>query len=91
MASTPIYSGQITEEQMNSGQTYRVQFSYGTFTSACKVTQSGRRYYYIYKRINGKLYKGYLGKCGTITRDKLHQATMKVASKIFCDIGFYPY
>ena len=84
------YSSQITTEQMNSGQSYRIKFSYGTFGAACKVTQSGT-YYYVYKRANGKLHKTYLGKCGEITKDKLRRAAMKVANKVYAEIGHYPY
>ena len=91
MAHPPIYSSQITSQQMNSGQSYRVSFSYGTFTAAPRVTQSGGIYYYVYKRVRGKLYKAYLAKCGEITKEKLHQATMKVANKILAQIGHYPY
>ena len=80
MANETFYSGLLTDEQMNSGESYRVQFSYGTFSIyAKKVTQ---QIYYSHRRKRGKLYKTYVGKCGSVTKDMLHQATMRLLSRI---------
>lgn len=81
MANHTYYSGLIRPEEMNSGQSYRVKFSYGTFSIAARVTQSGI-YYYALKRANGKLHKVYVGRCGTITHDVLHRATMELSQRV---------
>ena len=84
MANQTFYSGLLTDEQMNSGASYRVQFSYGVFSIyAKKVTQ--QVYYYAHRRKRGKLYKVYVGKCGSVTKDLLHQATMRLLSRIEAD------
>jgi len=78
MANQTYYSGLLRPEQINSGEGYRVQFSYGTFSIAPKKLPNGGVYYYAYKRVRGKLHKSYVGKCGDITHELLHQATMKI-------------
>lgn len=89
MANPTYYSSLIRPEQMNSGKGYRVHFSYGTFSIAAKVTQSGV-YYYAHKRVDGKLYKTYVGKCGEVTHRLLHQATMKLSNRIYNELGIVP-
>lgn len=86
MARPAIFSGQITPEQMNSGEGYRVRFSYGTFSIAPKVTQSGT-YYSALKRHRGQLFKVYVGKCGQVTHERLHQATMELLNKAYVATG----
>lgn len=76
MARKAVYSSLITDEQMNSGEPYRVKFSYGTFS----IIPQGN-YYYAYKRANGKLYKVYIGKVGEITKELLHQAASRLDYK----------
>ena len=54
MAKRAIFFGQLTDDILNGTEGYRVCFSYGTFSIAPKVTQSGR-YWYAYKRHKGQL------------------------------------
>jgi len=83
MAKQLYYAGRMTDEQMNSGASYRIKFSYGTYTiSPTNNLSMFGLYYYAYKRQKGKLFKVYVGKCGEITKDKLHRATMKLNWKI---------
>jgi hypothetical protein len=86
VAKRAFFSGQITDDQMNSGESYRVRFSYGIFSIAPKVTQSGT-YYYAVKRHKGRLFKVYVGKCGEVTHDLLHQATMVLLNKAYVATG----
>ena len=78
MAKRSIFGSELTHENMNTGQGYRVRFSYGVFSISPKVTQSGI-YYYALKRHQGRLFKVYVGKCGEITHDLLHRVTMELA------------
>lgn len=89
MANKTLFSCLMRPEDMNSGKGYRVCFSYGTFSISPKKLPSGI-YYYVYKRVRGTLYKSYVGKCGDITHKLLHQATMRVAHRIFADVGHLP-
>jgi len=90
MARRAIHGSQLKHEDMNTGQGYRVKFSYGVFSIAPKVTQSGT-YYYATKRHQGRLFKVYVGKCGEVTHDLLHQATMALQNKAISATGrMYP-
>jgi hypothetical protein len=80
MAKQARLFGELTETQINSGQSYRVSFSYGTF-SVVPTCIGGHLYYYVHKRVDGQLYKVYLGKVGKVTKEDLHEATMKVSQK----------
>ena len=86
MAKRAIFFGQLTDDILNGTEGYRVCFSYGTFSIAPKVTQSGR-YWYAYKRHKGQLFKVYVGKAGEITRERLHQATMELNHKAYSVTG----
>jgi len=86
MAKRAIFFGQLTDEILNGTESYRVKFSYGTFSIAVKVTQSGR-YWYAYKRHKGRLFKTYIAKDGKITRKRLHQATMELNHKAYSVTG----
>ena len=86
MAKRAITLGQLTDETLNGRQSYRVKFSYGTFSVAPKVTQSGV-YHYAVKRHKGQLFKVYVGKAGTITPKRLHQATMELNHKAYSVTG----
>ena len=77
MARAAQRASSMTHQELNSGESYRVQFSYGTFSVAAKVTQSGV-YYYAVKRVQGKLYKAYVARCGQVTPERLHQVTMRL-------------
>jgi len=88
MARRAIYFGQLTEQVMNSGQSYRVRFSYGTFSIAPKVARSGT-YYSAVKRHQGRLYKVYVGKCGEVTAQRLHEATMELLHKAYVGSGIW--
>ncbi|MEJ5311759.1 MAG: hypothetical protein WHX52_18510 [Anaerolineae bacterium] len=81
MAKSAINLGLLTSATMNGNNSYRVSLSYGVFSIARKVTQSGV-YYYASKRVAGKLYKVYVGKQGEITQDLLHKRTMELEQKI---------
>jgi len=89
MARKGIYFGQLTEDVMNSGASYRVDLSYGKFTLSPQKLPNGATYYYALKRSRGKLYKAYVGRRGAVTRDDVHKATMKVAHAILRDTGYY--
>jgi len=84
MAKQAINYGQLTGSELNSGRPLRVSFSYGVFSIATKVTQSGA-YLYVHKRVRGKLHKVYLGKLGDVTKNDLHKATMGLRAKY--DLG----
>jgi len=86
MARRAIFFGQLTEETLNGSESYRVRFSYGTFSIAVKVAQSSV-YHYALKRHKGQLFKVYVGKAGQITRDRLHQATMELNHKAYSATG----
>jgi hypothetical protein len=86
MAKRALCGVELTTEAMNSGKSYRVKFSYGVFSIAAKVTQSGV-YYSVVKRHKGRLYKVYAGKCGEITHELLHQATMMLQAKVYAASG----
>ena len=86
MAKQATYFGQLTDDQMNGDQGYRVKLSYGVFSIAAKVTQSGR-YWYAYKRAAGRLFKVYIGKGGEVTKDALHEATMALSAKVYRETG----
>jgi hypothetical protein len=86
MAKQAIYSGLLTRETMNGDQGYRVKLSYGVFSIAPKVTQSGR-YWYAYKRSSGRLFKVYIGKGGEVTKDMVHKATMALIAKVRAETG----
>jgi len=86
MARQAIFSGQLTADTMDGTEPYRVRFSYGVFSIAARVTQSGR-YWYTHKRADGKLYKTYVGKQGEVTHDTLHRATMALMDKIRAETG----
>ena len=88
MAKQAIYSGQLTSETMNGSESYRVKFSYGTFSIAVKVTQSGV-YHYAVKRHHGQLFKVYVGKAGEITKERVHQATMELGHKAYAATGVW--
>ena len=91
MANKTFYAVLLRPEQINSGESYRVKFSYGTFSIYAKKISSSRAanvtqaYYYAHKRKHGKLYKVYIGKCGNITREKLHEATIRLIIRIEAD------
>lgn len=88
MARREIHIQSLTHKQMNSGDSYRVRFSYGTFPITAKKTKSGT-YYYIVKRVDGELKKRYLGKCGHITMETLHRGTMNFLHENQSDCRFY--
>lgn len=88
MAKRALCGVELTQEAMNTGESYRVKFSYGVFSIAPKVTQSGT-YYSALKRHRGQLYKVYVGKCGEITKELLHQATMILLSKATATSGHW--
>jgi len=90
MAKRAVFFGQLTDEMLNGTEGYRVSFSYGVFSIAPKVTQSGT-YHYAVKRHKGQLFKVYVGKAGTITPERLHRATMALHDKIQLATGkVYP-
>ena len=80
MAKQAIYHSQLTGDQMNGSEGYRVRLSWGTFSVAVKVTQSGV-YYYAIKRRKGTLHKLYLGRQGEITRRLLQHVGYLLAIK----------
>jgi len=86
MAKPALAGPEITETAINSGESYRVKFSYGVFSIAPKVTQGGV-YYYAVKRHQGQLFKVYVGKCGEVTKELLHQATMILLNKATATTG----
>jgi len=86
MARQAVHFGQLTEELLNGSESYRVKFSYGTFSIAVKVTQSGI-YHYAVKRHRGQLFKVYVGTVGSITAERVHQATMELLSKAYAATG----
>jgi len=88
MARQAIWYGQLTDEVLNGSTPYRVRLSYGVFSIAPKVTQSGI-YHYSLKRHKGRLYKHYVGKAGEIDAERLHQATMQLLHKIYVASGDY--
>lgn len=85
MARRAIYSSELTEATMNSGQSYRVAFSYGAFTISPQKLPNGGCYYYALKRARGRLYKSYVGKRGEVTMTHVHKATMKLSAAIYED------
>jgi hypothetical protein len=87
MARQAYYFGQLTDEILNGRKSYRVQFSYGTFSVSAKVTQRGGCYHYAIKRHKGKLFKVYVGTAGEITKERLHQATMELSHKCYSETG----
>lgn len=88
MAKRAIHFGQLTEETLNGDESYRVKLSYGTFSIATKVTQSGV-YHYAVKRHRGQLFKVYVGKAGEITAERVHQATMELLHKAYVTTGIW--
>ena len=88
MAKQAIYYSQLTGDQMNGSRPYRVKFSYGTFSIAVKVAQSGV-YHYAVKRHKGQLFKVYVGKAGRITKERVHQATMELGHKAYAATGVW--
>lgn len=86
MARQATHFGQLTDEQLNGAQPYRVKFSYGTFSIAVKVAQSGT-YHYAIKRHKGHLFKTYIGTAGDITPRRLHEATMELLAKATAATG----
>lgn len=88
MAKRAIHFGQLTDEMLNGRESYRVKFSYGTFSIAVKVTQNGT-YHYAVKRHKGQLFKVYIGTAGTITKERLHQATMELLHKAYAATGVW--
>jgi len=86
MAKQAIYFGQLTDSTLNGRESYRVKFSYGTFSIAVKVTQSGA-YHYAVKRHKGQLFKVYVGTAGEITQERLHQATTELLHKAYSATG----
>lgn len=81
MARIAKSPSRMTDSELNSGRPYRVQFSYGTFGLAVRTAKSGLKYYYAVKRVRGRYYKIYVGKCGDITPEKLHAATVRLKAK----------
>jgi len=74
-----FYSGLLDVTQANTLPSYRIQFSYGTFTVRRETRKRGGSYYVAYKRLRGHLLKAYIGIAGKVTKQDLHQATMKIS------------
>lgn len=71
---TPTHSLETASlEQLNSGSSYRVQHDGETFSITAN-TVNEQVYYYVTKRVRGKLHKMYLGKCGEVTPERLRIA-----------------
>jgi len=86
VAKQAIRFGQLTDETINGEQSYRVQFSYGTFSIAPRANKSGC-YHYAVKRHKGQLFKVYVGKAGEITSERIHQSTMELLAKAYQSTG----
>jgi len=84
--SNAIFISFLEPETINGSKGYKVKLSYGTFSIAPKVTQSGV-YFSAYKRVRGKLYKAYVGKAGALTWHDIHKATMALDAKIMAATG----
>ena len=78
MASEAIYFSQLTKEQMNGSESYRVRFSWGDFSIAPRRNKSGV-YWYAYKRRHGRLFKAYVAKQGRVRLTKLQRACYSLA------------
>jgi hypothetical protein len=86
VAKQAIYGSQLTPEQMNGDESYRVKYSCGTFSITPKSTPSGV-YWSVVKRFRGKLYKVYIGKSGGIERHAVQSACVRLLAKIQAETG----
>jgi LuxR family maltose regulon positive regulatory protein len=65
-----------------NGTGFRFEGGSGQFTARCEKRR-GRRYWYAYRRVRGKLYKAYLGRSEELSRERLDQTSAHLAGQIW--------
>lgn len=79
---TPTYTLETaSHEQLNAGSSYRIRFDRGTLSLSARK-ERGRVYYYVTKRVRGRLHKIYAGKCGEITPARIRAAGWLLLAEI---------
>ena len=70
-----------TQAELNSGRSYRAQVEDGIFSLSAKKVDDNV-YYYVTKRVRGRLFKAYVAKSGEATASQIRDAIRTLLAEI---------